>query len=67
MIQERVRAGLTRARDEGKTLGRPKIVPATEKAIRAALAKGDEGMHKIAGRYRVGTGTVQRIKGEMAG
>jgi DNA invertase Pin-like site-specific DNA recombinase len=66
MIQERVRAGLARARDEGKTLGRPKIAPATEKAIRAALSKGDEGMHKIAARFRVGTGTVQRIKAEMA-
>jgi hypothetical protein len=46
MIQERVRAGLARAKDEGKTLGRPKIDPATEKAIRAALSKGDTGMHK---------------------
>jgi DNA invertase Pin-like site-specific DNA recombinase len=66
MIQERVRAGLARAKDEGKTLGRPKTAPATEKAIRAALSKGDEGMHKIATRFGVGTGTVQRIKAEMA-
>jgi DNA invertase Pin-like site-specific DNA recombinase len=55
MIQERVRAGLARARDEGKTLGRPKTAP----------AKGDEGMHKIAARFGVGTGTVQRIRAEM--
>jgi DNA invertase Pin-like site-specific DNA recombinase len=48
---ERVRAGLAPARDEGKTLGRPKMAPATEKAIRAALSKGDEGMHKIADRF----------------
>jgi hypothetical protein len=48
------------------TLGRPKIAPATEKAIRAALAKGGTGMHKIAGHFGVGTGTVQRIKPEMA-
>jgi DNA invertase Pin-like site-specific DNA recombinase len=33
MIQERVRAGLARAKDEGTKLGRPKIAPATEKAI----------------------------------
>jgi DNA invertase Pin-like site-specific DNA recombinase len=66
MIQERVRAGLARAKDEGKTLGRPKIAPATEKAIRAALTKGEEGIHKIATRFGVGTGTVQRIKSEMA-
>jgi hypothetical protein len=38
----------------------------SEKAIRAALSKGDEGMDKIATRFRVGTGTVQRIKAEMA-
>jgi DNA invertase Pin-like site-specific DNA recombinase len=66
MIQERIRAGLARAKEEGKTLGRPKIDPATENAIRAALSKGDEGMHKIADRFGVGTGTVQRIRAEMA-
>jgi DNA invertase Pin-like site-specific DNA recombinase len=66
MIQERVRAGLARAREEGTKLGRPKTDAATEKAIRAALSKGDAGMHKIADRFGVGTGTVQRIKAEMA-
>jgi hypothetical protein len=45
----------------------PKIAPATEKAIRAALSKGDEGMHEIADRFGVGTGTVQRIRAEMTG
>jgi hypothetical protein len=39
----------------------------TEKAIRAALSRGGEGMHKIAARFGVGTGTVQRIKAEMVG
>ena len=34
MIQERVRAGLARARSEGKRLGRPPIAPALEKRIR---------------------------------
>ena len=38
MIQERVRAGLARARGEGKRLGRPPIAPALEKRIREALA-----------------------------
>jgi DNA invertase Pin-like site-specific DNA recombinase len=70
MIQERVRAGLARARAEGtksgRPMGRPKTDSATEKAIRAALSKGDTGMHKIAGQFGVGTGTVQRIKAEMA-
>ena len=66
MIQERVRAGLARAKDEGKTLGRPKIEGVIEAGIRGALQKGDLGMHKIAARFGVGTGTVQRIKAEMA-
>jgi DNA invertase Pin-like site-specific DNA recombinase len=66
MIQERVRAGLARARAEGTTLGRPKIDLATESAIRSALQNGQIGIRKIAVRFGVGTGTVQRIKSEMA-
>jgi DNA invertase Pin-like site-specific DNA recombinase len=41
MIQERVRAGLRRARDEGKRLGRPKIEADIEHAISARrIARG---------------------------
>jgi hypothetical protein len=50
----------------GKTLDRPKIDPATGKAIRAALAKGDEGIQKIAALLGGGTGTVGRIRAEVA-
>jgi len=58
MIQERVRAGLKRARSEGKRLGWP-----LEKAIKAALTKPGrtEGVRKIAERFGVNPGTVQRI------
>jgi DNA invertase Pin-like site-specific DNA recombinase len=66
VIQERVRAGLARAKADGTKLGRPKTDATTEKAIRDALLKGDAGMHKIAARFGVGTGTVQRIRAEMA-
>ena len=38
MIQERVRAGLARAKSEGKRLGRPRIAPELEARIRKALA-----------------------------
>ena len=38
MIQERVRAGLARAKAEGKRLGRPRIDEQTERAVQAALA-----------------------------
>ena len=37
IIQERVRAGLRRAKAEGKQLGRPRIEPELEAQIRAAL------------------------------
>jgi DNA invertase Pin-like site-specific DNA recombinase len=62
MIQERVRAGLARARGEGKRLGRPPIAPALEKRIREALAiPGRPGIRVIAKQFRVNPGTVQRI------
>jgi DNA invertase Pin-like site-specific DNA recombinase len=62
MIQERVRAGLARAKSEGKRLGRPPIDPTLEKRIRQALAAPDRpGVRKIAARFRVNPGTVQRI------
>jgi DNA invertase Pin-like site-specific DNA recombinase len=60
IIQERVRAGLLRARREGKALGRPRIAPAIEKAIKATLASGT-GMIATAKLHSVGVGTVQRI------
>src|SRR2546421_7780586 len=61
MIQERVRAGLARARSEGKRLGRPPIPAEMQKAIREALNKPGrtEGVRKIAARFGVDPGTVQ--------
>jgi DNA invertase Pin-like site-specific DNA recombinase len=62
IIQERVRAGLARAKSEGKRLGRPTISPELESRIKAALAKpGRPGVRKIAERFGVDPGTVQRI------
>jgi DNA invertase Pin-like site-specific DNA recombinase len=65
MIRERVNAGLARARAQGKTLGRPKVAPAVEKLVRASLSKG-VGILKTARTLGLGTGTVQRIKEEIA-
>src|SRR5262249_46828859 len=63
MIQERVRAGLVRAKSEGKRLGRPPIAPELEERIRKALAApGRPGVRKIAERFGVNPGTVQRIR-----
>ncbi len=60
MIQERVRAGLERARAQGKTLGRPKVGRDKEAAIRAARATG-KGKKAIARELGVGVSVVQRI------
>ncbi len=60
MIQERINAGLQRARAEGKKLGRPRIPVETEQAIRTARAQG-KGILKIAREVGVGTATVQRV------
>ena len=64
MIRQRVRAGLKRAVENGKQLGRPKIEPAIEKRIQAQL-RAKKGMLAIARDLKVGTGTVQRVKREM--
>jgi DNA invertase Pin-like site-specific DNA recombinase len=67
MIQERIRAGLVRARSEGKTLGRPRVADETERAIQRALrAKGRPGVRQIAADFGVSPGTVQRISVELS-
>jgi DNA invertase Pin-like site-specific DNA recombinase len=62
MIQERVRAGLARAKAQGRRLGRPRVGPKIEAAVRAARARG-KGIRKIASELKIGVGTVQRIVG----
>jgi DNA invertase Pin-like site-specific DNA recombinase len=62
MIQERVRAGLQRARSEGKQLGRPKISPEIEAAITASLSQGGS-IRKTAALVGCSPGLVQRVKG----
>src|SRR5262249_52173445 len=60
MIQERVRAGLARARDEGKQLGRPPIPEALEERIREAR-RGGLSVGKAAAQVGARPGTVLRI------
>src|SRR5690242_6301150 len=64
LIQERVRAGLARARMQGKVGGRPRVTSETEAAVRASLAAGT-GIGKTARALGVGGSTVQRIKAAM--
>ena len=60
MIQDRVRAGLERARGEGKVLGRPRVGVEVEDAIRAARVQG-KGIQHIARELGVGVSVVQRV------
>jgi len=70
ILQERIHAGIARARKNGtksgKAIGRARVSSKVEAAIHASLANGT-GIHKTARECGVGTGTVQRIKREMAG
>ena len=65
MIQERVKAGLNRAKAQGKTLGRPKVAGKVERAVLTARAEGT-GKRKIARQLGIGVSTVNRILAEAA-
>src|SRR5580700_6294332 len=65
IIKERVKAGLARARAEGKRLGRRRISEAVVAQIRVQLATG-AGILKTAKKIGCGTGTVHRVKRSMA-
>jgi DNA invertase Pin-like site-specific DNA recombinase len=60
IIVERVRAGLKRAKAQGKVLGRPRVSASVEAEVLALRGKG-EGMRKIARTLGIGNCTVQRI------
>jgi DNA invertase Pin-like site-specific DNA recombinase len=47
MIRQRINAGLSRAKAEGKRLGRPKVPSAVERQVQRHLAKG-AGILKVA-------------------
>jgi len=69
IIQERIHAGLARAREKGtksgKAIGRPQIDRRRAQQIRAELQKGT-GIVKTARLTGAGVATVQRIKRELA-
>ena len=60
IIQERVKAGLERARAKGKVLGRPRTNPKVEAKIRRLAAQG-MGKGKIARTLGVGVSVTQRV------
>ena len=61
MIRERTRAGLVRARAQGKRLGRPPITRTISAAVLRSLSEG-VSIRKAAKLHRVGISTVQRIR-----
>ena len=69
MIQERVRAGMARARSKGtksgNAIGRPSVQLEIEAQIRELRASG-LGMIKIAKQLRCGVSVVQRVVAEIA-
>jgi DNA invertase Pin-like site-specific DNA recombinase len=69
IIQERIAAGIARARAQGtrsgKPIGRARIARSREEAIRVALASG-KGILKVAREFGTGSSVVQRIKAEAA-
>jgi len=65
MIVERVKAGLSRARSQGRRLGRRPVSAEVVERIREELRTG-AGIIKTAKVLGVGTGTVHRVKREMA-
>lgn len=60
MIVERVKAGLSRAKSQGKQLGRPRLNAKIEANVKALRVEG-KGIIKIAKELGIGVGTVKRI------
>jgi DNA invertase Pin-like site-specific DNA recombinase len=69
MIQERIRAGIARARKHGTKsglkIGRPGLDRERAAQVRRLLGEG-VGIRKTARLLKTGVATVQRIRGEMA-
>ena len=65
MIRERTRAGLARARAQGKRLGRPPVTRGVTAAVRRSLDAG-VSVRKTAALHHVGISTVQWIKTQIS-
>jgi DNA invertase Pin-like site-specific DNA recombinase len=65
LIAERVKAGMARAKAQGKHVGRPRIPAPKEAAIRRDLLVG-RSLRSTIKAHGVGSKTVQRIRAELA-
>jgi len=61
LIAERVRAGMERARKQGKRLGRPRVVSVEWENVRQLILDGAMSQRKAAGILGVGRSTVARL------
>jgi len=61
LIRERVLAGLSRARAQGKVLGRPRMPAEKTRAIRAALLAGGQSLRQVATQTGSSLSSVQRV------
>jgi DNA invertase Pin-like site-specific DNA recombinase len=60
LLKKRVKAGLARARAQGKILGRPKVTKKVEQSI-YRLRKAGIGKRKISKQFGIGVSTVMRV------
>jgi DNA invertase Pin-like site-specific DNA recombinase len=65
IIRSRVLAGLDRVRQQGKKLGRPRC-RRKSRTPSGSIWRAGSGILKVAALVGVGSGTVQRVKREMA-
>ena len=68
LISERVKAGMQRAKEEGKHVGRPPIPEDTQAEVQRLYTEEDVSINKISERLDISYGTawnyVQEVKGE---
>ncbi len=67
LIAERVRAGMARARKQGKRLGRPRVLNGGWERVRPLVEGGAMSRRKAAGILRVGRSTVSRLLAQNGG
>jgi hypothetical protein len=61
-----IAAALAKRKAQGKPLGRSRIDPTIEEAIKTSRRAAGKGIHAMARGHGFGSGTVQRVKDEMA-
>lgn len=62
LLIERTQAGLARARDEGKQMGRPPALSAEERGTVQACLKNGDSISSIARKMKVSRQTIMRIR-----